>query len=360
MQSTEQLNKYNQIIRPYFLTLSQSGLSDINSLELYLDRFIQDPLIMPFICESFKQVEDLYQCLTEQNQQILNAYLKVRLFSECLAQSVAFNLVDHFKSRDLMLLGEQARAYCHFAISNAKDYLNVSNLMTIIIMKLAVRAYSSVSEQFGKENTTFHLPEEQDGILVDISPDIITHQMLARSGNSYSHLYAFATNPIMLNSLMKEKAFKGVVPRFTIFKSIVAPTPNVRIFFDANNIPYTNRIPHGTPSDKFFVTRTITGTLKETSANVLKFSLNPNLLSMILSNESIKSIVKHQVKLIVCSTYQSDSPKNTTSLDLNETFGDCYGLAALIQRVQEKDPNYQVQLQIDPLQFGRLQVLVTI
>lgn len=360
MQSTEQLTKYNKIIRPYFLTLTQEGLNDIAALDQYLDRYIQDPLVMPFLCESFKQVDDLYICLNEPNQQILNVYLKVRFFSECLAQAVAFNLVDHFKSHDLMVLGEQARAYCHFAISNAKDYLNVSNLMTIVIMKLAIKAYATISERYGQQATSFYLPQEKDGVLVDISPDIITHHMLANANNSYNHLFAFATNPIMLNSLIKEKAFKGVVPRFTIFKSIVAPTPNVRIFFDANNTPYTNRVPQGTSPDKFFVTRTIAGTLKETSAHVLKFSLNPNLLSMILSNESVKAILKHKVKLIACSTYQSDAPKNTTSLDLNETFGDCFGLAALITHITAKEPNYKVQLQIDPLQFGRLQILISL
>lgn len=382
MQSAEQLLKYNQVIRPYFASLSQHGLKDIPSLDQYLERYIQDPLIMPFLCESFKQVNDLYQILSENNQQILNVYLKVRFFSESLAQSVAHSLVEHFKAHDLMLLGEQVRASSHFSINNAKDYLNISNLVTIIVLKLAAKAYSTISERLGSHNTSFSLPEAKDGVLIDISPDMITCQMLAASNGAYSHLYAFATNPSMLELLSKEKAFKGVVRVFHIFKSIIAPSPNVRIYFDANGTPFTNpnnrifsdsrRDAQNESQDQFFITRTIAGTLKETSSpspkfspnegesQVLKFSLNPNLLSMILSGDSIKAILKHKVQIIACSTYQNDELKNTTRLDLNETFGDCFGISALIKHFEQQKAGYRVQLQIDPLHFGRLQILFTL
>lgn len=378
MHSTELLQKYNQVIRPYFATLSQVGLPDIPSLDQYIDRYIQDPLIMPFLCESFKQVNDLYQSLNESNQQILNMYLKVRFFSESLAQSVAYNLVEHFKTHDLMVLGEQVRASSHFSINNAKDYLNISNLVTIIVLKLASKAYGTIMESHGAQATSFSLPQAKDGVLIDISPDMITCQMLANSHGAYSHLYAFATNPSMFDLLSKEKAFEGVVRVFHIFKSIIAPSPNVRIYFDANGTPFTNnrafadnrRTPNvANPQEQFFLTRTIAGTLKETSSpnpkfspndgesQVLKFSLNPNLLSMILSNDSIKAILKHKVQLIACSTYQNDGLKNTTHLDLNETFGDCFGITALIKHIEQQKAGYKVQLQIDPLHFGRLQIV---
>lgn len=379
MHSIELLQKYNQVIRPYFATISQTGLSDIASLDQYLERYIHDPLIMPFLCESFKQVNDLYHCLNEPNQQILNMYLKVRFFSESLAQSVAYCLVEHFKTHDLMLLGEQVRSSSHFSINNAKDYLNISNLITIIVLRLAAKAYATISSRLGEGCTMFSLPKVNDGVLIDISPDMITCQMLANSNGDYSHLYAFATNPSMLDLLSHEKSFKGVVRVFHIFKSIIAPSPNVRIYFDANGNPFTN--PNSrtftdnrqdTSSDnqeQFFLTRTIAGTLKETSSpspkfspndgefQVLKFSLNPNLLSMLLSNESIKAILKHKVQLIACSTYQNDALKNTTRLDLNETFGDCFGITALIKHIEHQKAGYKVQLQISPLHFGRLQIV---
>lgn len=382
MHSTELLQKYNQVIRPYFASLSQTGLQDIPCLDQFLDCYIQDPLIMPFLCESFKQINDLYQCLNETNQQILNMYLKVRFFSESLAQSVACSLVEHFKAHDLMLLGEQVRAISNFSINNAKDYLNISNLVTIIVLKLASRAYATISERYGGDSTMFKLPEVKDGVLIDISPDMITCQMLAECLGSYSHLYAFATNPSMLELLSKEKAFKGVVRVFHIFKSIIAPSPNVRIYFDAKGNPFTNPANRVYPNhasdntadsqDQFFLTRTIAGTLKETSSprptfspnegdfQVLKFSLNPNLLSMLLSSESIKAILKHKVQLIACSTYQNDGLKNTTRLDLNEAFGDCFGITALIKHIEQQKAGYKVQLQIDPLHFGRLQILFTL
>lgn len=358
--SKELLNKFNQVLRPYYAELTRPSICDNAALQQYLDRLCADQEITSFLRTMNSDIEALFSNLDETNQKVLAKYLKVRFFKEALAASVTQSVLSHFDSDAIMAFAREVQQSVPFTLANERDLFNIVNLLQVVTLAFAAKCEKALQDQ--GIDCSYRLPEINNASLAEIMPEANTTAMLARAsrdGYKYHNLYRFCAKPQILQAISRDRACRETVDNCRLIRSIISQADNAKVYYDARGTAYINRVPAGSDKSDFYLTRTFATAIHETRANVAMFTLGADSLKAFSTNDCAKVLSKQQVNVLVSNIVNTMGLHSTSSFNLEQTFADCANISGLIKFMEQVKQPYKLSLQFSSLNTACLQLLFT-
>lgn len=344
--SKELLSKFNQVLRPYYAQMTRPGIGDNAALQDFLARFSADHSLFELLAATSPEVKELQELVSGNNAVILIHFLKARLFQQQIAPALAVTLLQQAPSSELEAIGQALQEKAKISLESTGQLFDVNQLSHILCLLLASYIEENL-QQAGIEHA-MALPAA-GSVAVDANPDEISAQLFAPC--KLKKLYCVAARPNAISELTRNSSLASCAKEVVILKTIMHSMTGSKIFFDQSGNAYANRIPAGNSANNFFLTRSFAALLKDTKASTIKFTLQPEVLTLFTGSENTKFLNKNEVNVLACFTGGESAG---TAFNLKQEFADCAQLAAFLRFMQGLKHQYSLQFQFDANNYNRL------
>lgn len=348
--SNELLSQFNQVLRPYYAQMTRPGIEDNAALLEFMARFSADQSLVELLADASPEVKALQEQLSADNVTVLGHYLKTRLFSIQMAPALAKTIIAQWPRSEFATLAQTLEQKIKAPVDG-----NTLGLHELPLQRLLTALYASFAQQNLEQETKIKdapLIQGKCNNAVDVNSSALSAKIFSCA--KVKTLYSIAANPEQVTLLHRNSALASCVKQHVIFKTILGPVSDQRVFFDQQGRGYLNRMPMGSNPLSFFLTRSFAILLKDTKADLVKFTLTPESLNLFTASENAKYLNKHQVQLLV----QLEQPQESElSLNLTTEFAFLSPLSQLLEFLQGlRKVSYTMQLHYSSTSFDTLLV----
>lgn len=352
--SKELFNKFDQAIRPYYVTLTRSGICDNAALQQFLDRYSADDKVVDFLLAADSELNALHGMLDANEQKVLGLYLKTRFFHDSLATPLGQKVLASLNGNDILGLCAQLKELTGLNVSQNEIALELVGL-TDILSRIVAAKSAALLQQAGI-NCSYTLPVAKNATCIDLLPDGVMPRLLkANQTHGYQQYLVLTQNPRQTQALLMERYGQGL-PRFKLFKGILSQTEGAHVYFDHQGNRYVNRIPVGTTQNDSYISCTIGSLLRATKAQVMRLGLNAETVHLLTTNETGRYLKKNEVNLLAVASFKHERALNTLNYDFKALWPDCADLAKVITFMRSLKKEFKLQLQYEPIYYNVLQL----
>ena len=352
--SKELFNKFDQAIRPYYVTLTRSGICDNAALQQFLDRYSADDKVVDFLLAANSELNALHGMLDANEQKVLGLYLKTRFFHDSLAPALGQKVLASLNGNDLLGLCTQLKELTGLTVSQSELALELVGL-TEILSRIVAAKSTALLQQAGV-NCSYTLPVAKNATCIDLLPDGVMPRLLnANKNHGYQQYLVLTQNPRQTQALLTERYGHGT-PHFKLFKGILSQTEGAHVYFDQQGKRYVNRIPFGASQNDSYTSCTIGSLLRTTKAQVMRLGLNTETVHLLTTSECGRYLKKNEVNLIAVTSFKHERALNSLNYDFKSLWPDCADMAKVITFIHSLKQEFKLQLQYEPVFYNMLQL----